>query len=135
MNTAAATTTTATTTQIHQVDEPPSDSAALAAGARLGASLVAAVVVTPAAGAPLGATLMGVFDGPGFKVTSGAGLSGSGWPGSWISIHREMSPFPYVSRVLNDSRVCPSGSFAILTFHSASVPILSALPATVKPSG
>src|SRR3954447_11224453 len=45
-----------------------------------------------------------------------------------------MLPSPYVSRVLKLSRVSPSGSLAILTFQTASTPIFSALPPTVKPS-
>ena len=41
----------------------------------------------------------------GYRTSSGAGLSGSSWPASWISIHRTTSPSPYVSRVLKESLV------------------------------
>src|SRR4051794_27251905 len=109
-----ATTSATTMTQIHQVELPLVSAAGSWAGAVLGAGTTATV----GAGAAL---VRAAADGPGSRVSSGAGLSGSGWPGSGISIQREISPSPYVSRVLKDSRVWPSGSLAIVTDQTASV--------------
>lgn len=69
----------------------------------------------------------------GFRSSTGAGLS-TFRPSAGTSIHRETFPSPYDSRVLN-GRDLTSGSWRTVMLYSASVPVASAAPPTLYPSG